>query len=428
MLSTNNPSLTSWLDVLNNSDFPIQNLPFGIGRFTHLQNSQGFSTVTIIGDTVIGLAALQKLNYFSGIALPTGVFEKEYLNDFISLGQPVWRAVRNRLSELFRKDNAELRENKDARTQCLFNVKDATLTLPVKIGDYTDFYSSKEHATNVGSMFRDPKNALMPNWLHLPVAYHGRASSIMVSGQNFHRPFGQTMPAGAEKPIYEASKALDFELEMAFIIGSPTKPGEVISTAKAREHIFGMVLFNDWSARDIQRWEYVPLGPFLGKNFASTMSPWIVTLDALEPFAAPAPEQSPEVLPYLKRAKENSGFDIKLEVSLQPEGKGETKVCTSNFKYLYWSIDQQLAHHTVNGCNINTGDLMASGTISGPTPDSFGSLLELTWNGSKPLALKDGEQRRFLADGDTVIIQGYAQKDNIRVGFGEAKAKVLPAL
>ncbi len=427
MLPENDPSLTSWLTVAEHSDFPIQNLPFGIGRHKDMPGP-GYSAVSVIGNTVIVLSALQRLDYFHGIALPEGIFEKEHLNDFITLGQPVWRAVRKRLSELFRSDNPKLRDNGAGRNKCLLDIKDVTLMLPVSIGDYTDFYSSREHATNVGSMFRDPKNALMPNWLHLPVAYHGRASSIMVSGKNFHRPKGQPLPAGAEKPVYGASKALDFELEMAFVIGKPTELGQSISTKDAREHIFGMALFNDWSARDIQRWEYVPLGPFLGKNFASTLSPWIVTLDALEPFMTEAPKQEPEVLPYLHRPFENSAFDINLEVWLQPAGNGETKICTSNFKYLYWSIDQQLAHHTVNGCNINIGDLMASGTISGPQPGSYGSMLELTWNGTKPLALNGGAQRKFIEDGDTVIIRGYAEKGKIRVGFGEAKAKVLPAI
>lgn len=427
MLTSNNSSLTSWLNVPESSDFPIQNLPFGIAYHSnHKPNDCG--AVSIIGETVISLAALQKLNYFKGVNLPDGIFEKQYLNDFISLGKPAWRAVRERLSEIFRKDNGELRDNTEARKLCLFGLDGLELTLPVKIGDYTDFYSSKEHATNVGSMFRDPKNALMPNWLHLPVAYHGRGSSIIVSGQNFHRPSGQMLPPNSEMPIFGPSKALDFELEMAFIIGKPTELGYSVSTKEAGEHIFGMLLFNDWSARDIQRWEYVPLGPFLGKNFASSVSPWLITMDALEPFMVPAPIQETEVLPYLQRANSNTAIDINLEVWLQPENKKETKICTSNFKYMYWSIDQQLAHHTVNGCNINIGDMMASGTISGPTPDSYGSMLELTWNGTKPLTLEGGLPRKFLEDGDSVIIRGYARKENVRIGFGETRAKVLPAL
>jgi fumarylacetoacetase len=424
MIKANDPNLSSWIEVPENSDFPIQNIPFGI--CTPLSHKA--QAVTIIGNTVISLAALHKLGYFSAIKVPTGIFEKEYLNDFIALGKEVTRAVRDRISDLLKKDNAELRDNAANRKICLFDIKDVKMLIPVKIGDYTDFYSSKEHATNVGSMFRDPKNALLPNWLHLPVGYHGRASSIIVSGTNFHRPKGQMTPPNTEKPVFGPSKALDIELETAFIIGRPTQLGESVSTKNVDDYIFGMVLFNDWSARDIQRWEYVPLGPFLAKSFASTISPWIVTLDALEPFRVKAPAQEPEVLPYLKRADENTGLDINLEVWLKPESGDGLKICTSNFKYMYWTMEQQLAHHTVNGCNINVGDMMASGTISGPTPDSFGSLLELTWNGTKPISLPDGTQRKYLEDGDTISIKGYAQKGKLRIGFGEAVGKVLPAI
>src|SRR6185312_15173640 len=321
----------------------------------------------------------------------------------------------------------ELKDNADARKKCLVSIKDVQMLIPVHIGDYTDFYSSREHATNVGSMFRDPKNALLPNWLHLPVGYHGRASSVIVSGQNFHRPKGQMTPPGSEVPVYGPSKALDIELEMAFIIGKQTELGKPVTTKEAEDYIFGMVLFNDWSARDIQRWEYVPLGPFLGKNFASTMSPWIVTLDALEPFKVKAPEQQPAVLPYLQRSADNMAYDINLEVYLQPDKTEAMKICASNFKYMYWTIDQQLAHHTVNGCNINVGDMMASGTISGPTPDSYGSMLELTWNGTKLITFPNGTTRKYLEDGDTVTIKGFAEKNGVRIGFGEAKATVLPA-
>jgi len=424
MIKANDPNLQSWIEVPANSDFPIQNLPFGIAAIGNHSTGIG---VTIIGNTVISLAALQQDGYFANIKLPAGIFERDALNDFIALGKPVWREVRDRLSDLFRKDNAELRDNAEVRKKCLFNVEEVEMKLPVKIGDYTDFYSSKEHATNVGTMFRDPKNALLPNWKHLPVAYHGRASSVIVSGHNFHRPKGQMTPPNSEIPVFGPSKALDIELETAFIIGKSTELGQSVSTKDAEDYIFGMVLFNDWSARDIQRWEYVPLGPFLAKNFASTISPWIVTLDALEPFRVSAPEQDVKVLSYLERKADKTGVDINLEVNLQPEKMEPLKICTSNFKYMYWSMDQQLAHHTVNGCNINVGDMMASGTISGPTPDSFGSLLEITWGGSKPITLPDGSQRKYLEDGDTVIIKGYAQKNNLRIGFGEAKAKVLPA-
>ncbi len=419
MIKANDPSLQSWIEVPVNSDFPIQNLPFGIAR------SHG--AVSIIGNTVISLAGLQELNYFSAIKLPKSIFASDSLNGFIELGKPTWRTLRDRLSELFRKDNAELRDNEEAKKKCLVNISEVTMLLPVKIGDYTDFYSSKEHASNVGSMFRDPKNALLPNWLHLPVAYHGRASSVIVSGQNFHRPKGQMAPPNTETPVFGSTKALDIELETAFIIGKSTELGTSVSTKDAEDHIFGMVLFNDWSARDIQRWEYVPLGPFLAKNFASTISPWIVTLDALEPFRVQAPKQEPAVLPYLEHAQGNTAVDIKLEVYLQPDKTEALKICASNYKYMYWTMDQQLAHHTVNGCNINVGDMMASGTISGPTPDSFGSLLEITWGGANPIKFPNGTERKYLQDGDTVIIKGYAQNDKVRIGFGEAKAMVLPA-
>ncbi len=416
--------LTSWIDIPKNSDFPIYNIPLGIAK----NKGSKIFAATAIGDYVLNLSTLHNLGFFKDIPLPANIFDREYLNDFVALGKPIWHSVRNRIKELLQSSNAELRDNKHALTESLYKMSDVELLMPIKIGDYTDFYSSKEHATNVGSMFRDPKNALLPNWLHLPVAYHGRASSIIVSGQNFHRPKGQVTPPGSDVPTFSPSKSLDFELEMAFIIGKSTGLGQYIPTKEAENHIFGMTLFNDWSARDIQRWEYVPLGPFLAKNFASTTSPWIISLEALEPFRTKAPGQNPKVLPYLKHSRDDSAFDITLEVWLQPERGEAIKLCTSNYKYLYWTMEQQLAHHTVNGCNINVGDLMASGTISGPTPDSFGSLLELTWSGKNPIPLPNGEQRKFLEDGDTVILKGYCQNEKGRIGFGEARATVLPSL
>jgi len=423
-MQTTDFTLSSWIEVPANSDFPIYNLPLGV-----IKHKNGkISAATAIGDYVIDLSVLHRLGYFNGVSLPERIFENPFLNDFIALGKPLWHSLRKRIKALLSIENGELRDNKKATAEALHKMNEVELLMPVKVGDYTDFYSSKEHATNVGSMFRDPKNALLPNWLHLPVAYHGRSSSILVSGRNFHRPKGQVTPPGIDKPSFSPSKAMDFELEMAFIIGKSTELGQSVYTQDADNYIFGMTLFNDWSARDIQRWEYVPLGPFLAKNFASTTSPWIVSLEALEPFRTKAPEQEPEVLSYLKRADENTAIDITLEVWLQAENSEAVKICSSNYKYLYWTMEQQLAHHTINGCNINVGDLMASGTISGPTPDSFGSMLELTWNGSKPLILPNGQERKFLQDGDTVIIKGYCQKDNIRLGFGEAKAKVLPTL
>jgi fumarylacetoacetase len=301
------------------------------------------------------------------------------------------------------------------------------MQLPVHIGDYTDFYSSKEHATNVGKMFRDPENALLPNWLHIPVGYHGRSSTIIPSGTPIRRPNGQTMPKGAEKPVFGPSKLLDFELEMAFITTDANAIGEPIAISEAENYIFGLVLFNDWSARDLQKWEYVPLGPFLGKNFASSISPWIVTLDALEPFRVPSPKQDPEPLPYLMQEGDHS-FDIHLEVDITPQNEPATTITRSNFKYMYWTMAQQLAHHTVNGCKVNSGDMMGSGTISGPTPDSYGSMLELSWQGTKPVQLANSITRKFIENNDTVTLRGFCEKDGVRVGFGEIVTKILPPL
>ena len=423
MIKANDPQLKSWIEVDKNSDFPIQNLPFGIFKTQSSSPRVGIA----IGDHVLDLAVLNKLGFLKNLNIDNSVFTNQYLNDFIALGKPTWRALRQRISDLLNADNAELRDNKEARDKVLQYISNVQMLIPVRVGDYTDFYSSIDHATNVGTMFRDPANALLPNWKHLPVGYHGRASSIIISGTNFHRPKGQTKPADSDQPVFGPTKLLDFELEVAFIIGKPTELGNSVSTAEADDYIFGLTLFNDWSARDIQTWEYVPLGPFLAKNFASTVSPWIVTLDALEPFRTEGYTQEPKVLPYLEYTGDRN-LDIQLEVSIQPENSNENIVCHSNYKYMYWTMEQQLAHHTVNGCNINIGDMMASGTISGPTPNSFGSMLELSWRGTKPLKLNDGTERKFINDNDTVIIRGYCEKDNIRVGFGEATGKVLPAL
>lgn len=417
----NDPSLKSWIDVAKDSDFPIQNLPFGIFRTKYLSPVAGVA----IGDFVLDLVYLHDSGYFNGLDLPSGVFNQKYLNAFFSLGKEKIRAVRNRVSELLRHDNHELQSNTQAREIALIPANEVQMLMPVSVPDYTDFYSSEEHATNVGSMFRDPKNALLPNWKHLPVGYHGRASSIVVSGTDVVRPNGQVKPADENHPAFKPSGKLDFELEVAFITCSDTVLGTPVSVNDAANHIAGFVLFNDWSARDIQQWEYVPLGPFLGKSFASSISPWIVTMDALEPFRVAGPVQSPEVLPYL-RYPHQGNYDIRLEVCIQPEAGEECVVSRSNFKYLYWNVHQQLAHQTSNGCNIRTGDMYASGTISGPSPGSYGSLLELTWNGQKPLLLPDGSERTFLQDGDTVIMRGYAENGNVRIGFGECRGKILP--
>ena len=421
-IEANNPNKKSWLSVPENSDFPIQNIPFGV----FLTRDDIITIGTRIGDYAIDLAALHQLGYFDGIPLTDDIFLQDTLNDFISDGRKTWRAVRKRISEIFDSKNAVLKNNESHKEVVLFTMDEIEMKLPVSIGDYTDFYSSREHATNVGTMFRDPENALMPNWLHLPVGYHGRSSTIVPSGTPIKRPVGQTIPKGADKPIFGPSKRVDFELEMAFITTDANVMGESVSVDEAEEYIFGMVLFNDWSARDIQKWEYVPLGPFLAKSFASSISPWIVTLDALEPFRVESPEQSPEPLPYLRQTG-NHSFDIQLEVQIATENAKPTTVSKSNFKYMYWTMAQQLAHHTVNGCKVNSGDMMGSGTISGPTPDSYGSMLELSWAGSKPLKLADGSQRTFIEDDDTVIMKGYCENDQIRIGFGEVSSKLMPA-
>ena len=419
----NDPTRKSWINVPENCDFPIQNIPFGV----FITKEDVITIGTRIGNCAIDMGALQQLGYFEGIELTDDMFMQDTLNDFISDGKKTWRLVRNRLAELFDENNPKLRDNKEHREVVIFKVEDIEMLLPVQIGDYTDFYSSKEHATNVGKMFRDPENALLPNWLHIPVGYHGRSSTIVPSGIPVHRPYGQTLPNGETTPVFGPSRLVDFELETAFITTDANLMGEPIPVEEAEEHIFGMVLFNDWSARDIQKWEYVPLGPFLAKNFASSISPWIVTMDALEPFRVKGPEQSPEPLPHLTQKAEKA-FDINLEVAIQPENAVETVVSRSNFKYMYWSMAQQLAHHTINGCRVNSGDMMGSGTISGPTEDSFGSMLELSWGGQKPLKMNDGSERKFINDNDTVIIRGFCQKDNLRIGFGEVSSKLLPAV
>ncbi|QLG43824.1 fumarylacetoacetase [Costertonia aggregata] len=418
---TNDPAKKTWLPVPLHSDFPIQNIPFGV----FLTREDVITIGTRIGDHAIDLGALHQLGYFEGIPLTDDIFLQDTLNDFISDGKKTWRLVRNRISEIFDKNNATLQHNEEHKKIVLFTMDEIEMQLPVLIGDYTDFYSSKEHATNVGKMFRDPENALLPNWLHIPVGYHGRSSTIVPSGTPIYRPIGQTFPKGAETPVFGPSKLVDFELEMAFITTDANVLGESIPVDEAEDYIFGMVLFNDWSARDIQKWEYVPLGPFLAKSFASSISPWIVTMDALEPFRVESPKQEPTPMPYLQQNGKKS-FDIHLQVDIAPENDEPTTVSKSNFKYMYWTMAQQLAHHTINGCKINSGDMMGSGTISGPTSDSYGSMLELAWQGTKPLTLKNGQTRKFIEDGDTVTIKGHCEKNGIRIGFGEVSSKLLP--
>ena len=402
------------IDIPENSDFSIHNIPFGIFSTKNLSPRAGVA----IGNHILDLVALSQLNVFD---FDTSVFEKDTLNDFISLGKPITNKVRTSIQNWILDKNSPIADKPN-----LFVLQSKSkMHLPIKIGDYTDFYSSLEHATNVGTMFRDKDNPLLPNWKHIPVGYHGRASSIIVSEQPIRRPKGQIMPPNSSSPIFQATQRLDFELEMAFITGKKTKIVEPISINNAEDHIFGLVLLNDWSARDIQKWEYVPLGPFLGKSFASSISPWIVTLEALEQFKVSGPSQNPEVLPYLKYSGKKN-YNIELEVSIKPEDSDEQEIAKSNFKYLYWNMAQQLTHQTVNGCNINVGDLYGSGTISGKSPDSYGSMLELSWMGTKPVQMKNGSTRKFLKDGDTIFLRGFSQKNGQRVGFGEVKTLVLP--
>ncbi|MFO7673602.1 MAG: fumarylacetoacetase [Lutibacter sp.] len=423
-IAANNPTRKSWLNVADNCDFPIQNIPFGV----FITKDDIITIGTRIGEYAIDLGAFHQLGYFEGIPLTDDMFMQDSLNDFISDGRKTWRLVRNRIAEVFDAKNASLRDNLKHREVIIFDVNEVEMLLPISVGDYTDFYSSKEHATNVGVMFRGADNALMPNWLHMPIGYHGRASSVVVSGTKIRRPYGQTLPNGETQPIFGPTKSLDMELETAFITTDVNNLGEPVSVDEAHDYIFGMVLLNDWSARDIQKWEYVPLGPFLGKSFASSMSPWIITMDALEPFKCEGPKQEVTPLPYLQQKTTENSYDIKLQAAIETENGDLNLLTTSNFKYLYWTMAQQLAHHTSNGCNIRAGDLMGSGTISGPAKNSYGSMLELTWGGKEPITLKDGTSRTFFNDGDNVIIRGYCKNDKVRIGFGKCTGKIMPAI
>ena len=419
MIKANDITRESWIYYDGKSDFPIQNIPFGV-----FKNTNEIHIGTIIGNTVISLTELEKLGYLEETNLEKKSFQSHNLNLFIRQGKSIWREIRDEVAILFDVKNKKLQNNSKHKDLVLFDLQQVELIKPIQIGDYTDFYSSRDHAINVGKMFRDPDNALLPNWLHIPVGYHGRASSIIISGKNIKRPSGQILPKGEKKPIFSKSKLLDFELEMAFITGEGKPLGESISTDEAEDYIFGLCLFNDWSARDIQKFEYVPLGPFLGKSFASSMSPWIVTLDALENFRIMGEKQEPEVMPYLQYTGLKN-YNINLEIFLETENGNKTKISTSNFRYMYWNMCQQLAHHTVNGCNIKAGDLMASGTISGPEKNEYGSMLELSWGGTKKILLQNGESRKFLLNNDTIIMKGFGQNKNVRIGFGEVRNQII---
>src|SRR5450432_1156251 len=416
--------LRSFVDVPANSHFPLENLPFGIFR----PNDGASRAGVAIGDLVLDLSVLEELGHFRAPEFGARpIFASDSLNAFLALGRPAWRKTRGILQHLLAADTAILRDNHALRARAFHQQKEITMQLPARIGDYTDFYSSYHHAFNVGTMFRGPENALMPNWKWLPIAYHGRASSIFPSGAEVRRPHGQIKPPEAEAPVFSASRALDFELETAFFIGPPNKLGEPVPIEQAADHIFGIVLMNDWSARDIQTWEYQPLGPFLAKNFCTSISPWVVTMEALEPFRKPLPEQDPAPLPYL-RGPRDSTYDIQLEAQLQTSKMTAAHVITrTNFQNLYSSIAQHLTHHASGACNLQPGDLLASGTISGPTEESRGCLLELTWRGANPLTLPNGEVRRWLEDGDRLTITGWAQGEGFRIGFGSVTGRVVPS-
>ena len=409
-------TMTSWIEVPEGHDFPLANLPFGIFSTASRSARPGMR----LGDHVIDLSALFDAGLLNGLGLSSEVLGSSVLNPLMKLGKPVTVALRERVQALFASDSAELRDRPDLHTSCLVPASSVTMHMPVDVGDYTDFYSSEDHARNVGKMFRDPENALLPNWKHMPVGYHGRASSIVISGTPLRRPLGQTRPDPEAPPTFGPSRLLDFELEMAFITFDGKPLGERITTSEAEDHIFGLVLFNDWSARDIQKWEYVPLGPFLGKNFGSSISPWIVTLEALDHLRVAGPQQDPAVLDYLKYEGDGH-YDVPLEVEIIPEGATSGQVvCRSNFRHMYWNMRQQLAHHTVNGCNLRAGDMMASGTISGPEKGSFGSMLEISWRGTEPVSMPDGTERKFIQDGDTVVMRAPY--------FGEVSGEILPAI
>ena len=409
-------NLTSWIDVPAGHDFPLANLPFGVFSTAERDARTGMR----LGEHVIDLSALHAAGLLDGLGLSADVLSAPVLNPLMKLGKPTTVALRERVQALFASASAELRERPDLHASCLVPASSVTMHMPVEVGDYTDFYSSEDHARNVGKMFRDPDNALLPNWKHMPVGYHGRASSIVVSGTPIRRPMGQIRPSDDQPPVFGPSRLLDFELEMAFVTLDGKPLGERITTAEAEDYIFGLVLFNDWSARDIQKWEYVPLGPFLGKNFGSSSSPWIVTLEALDHLRVSGPKQDPDVLDYLAY-EGDSHYNLPLEVEIIPEGASSGQiVCRSNFRHMYWNMRQQLAHHTVNGCNLRAGDMMASGTISGPEKGSFGSMLEISWRGTEPVAMPDGSERKFILNGDTVVMRASY--------FGEVSGTILPAV
>ena len=424
---TQDPALRAFFDIPPDSDFPIQNLPFGIFRPAPKYRPR---VGVAIGHYVLDLAVLASYGFFDGPALRNqDVFEERYLNAFMELGATARQEAREYISRLLSGEDERLKKDAGLQKRALIPMEKAVMELPVEIGDYTDFYSSREHATNVGTMFRGKENALPANWLHLPVGYHGRSSSIIKSGTPVRRPYGQQKPEEAAPPVFGPSQMVDFELEVGFFVSGGNQQGEPLAMEEAGQHIWGLVLVNDWSARDIQKWEYVPLGPFLAKNFATTISPWVVTPEALTPFRAKGPDQTPEPLPYLQSSRAGATYDIELQVYLQSSDMEQAqRISFSNFRYLYWNMEQQLVHHSISGCNMQTGDLLASGTISGSEPESYGSMLELAWRGTRPIQLSDGSRRSFIKDGDTIMLRGGCKGDGYRIGFGPCDGLLLPAV
>lgn len=410
-------SRTSWLDVPDASDFPIQNLPYGV-----FSDADGVRCGVAIGEAVFDLARAEEADLFTTAGLDRNTFQQQTLNQFLSHNRAVWSSVRKRISEVLDSDSPEGRAFCERHRVIVTGPVE--MRMPIDVGDYVDFYSSEQHATNVGNLFRPDGNALLPNWKHLPVGYHGRSGTVVVSGTSIKRPAGQQQ--GSDGPVFGSSQKLDIELEVGFITGAGPALGTPIDVKNADHHIFGMCLVNDWSARDIQAWEYVPLGPFLGKSFATTISPWIVPLEALEPFRVAARDQEPAPLPYLT-SEDRTGVGLDLSVAITPSGaKEEHEVTATSFTNVYWTMAQQLAHATVNGATVRPGDLFASGTVSGPSRDEFGSLLEITWNGAEPIDFPDGSTRTFLEDGDTVTIRGRCEADGaIPIGFGKCVGTII---
>ena len=430
---THDPGLRSWLASAQapGSDFPIQNLPFAV--FRRRGSQEGFRAGVALGDQIVDLAPLAAAGVLEGLAKEAAqAGARSKLNALMAMGPSAWSAVRLGLSRALRAGSPA----QAAIEPLLVPQAQAEYDVPAQIGDYTDFYTSVYHATQIGRLFR-PDNPLLPNYKWVPIGYHGRSSSIVVSGQSFHRPVGQTMPPGAAQPTVGPCKRLDIELELGIFVGSGNALGEAIPIEQAESHVFGLCLLNDWSARDIQAWEYQPLGPFLAKNFATTVSPWVVTLEALAPYRAPftRPADDPQPLPYLDSTthREAGAMDIQLEVALQTPrmrdaGQEASAICRTSYRHAYWTVAQLVAHHTVNGCNLQPGDLLGSGTLSGPTPQEAGALIELTAGGKQPLTLPGGEQRVFLEDGDTVRLRGWCERPGAaRIGFGECSGTVLPA-